>query len=541
MTYTKLLFEDEARAKVLAGAAALADAVRVTLGPKSKSVLVGERWGSPIVCNDGVTIAKRITLEDPEENLGAQMLRQVAVRTGDQVGDGTTTATLLTHAIFAEGLRNVVAGASAIGLKGGLDLGARVAVEAIRKLSKPVEGRTEMAQVATVSAHNDPTIGALAAEAVERVGSEGVVSVEEAKGTETTLEVVEGMRFDRGYLSPYFITDPEKMEAVLDEPLILLHDRKISSLKDLLGLLEEVVQASRALLIVAEDVEGEALATLVVNRLRGTLRCAAVKAPGFGDRRKATLEDLAVITGGKVISPEIGVSLEKVDMSLLGAASRMVIDKESTTIIGGRGERTAIDGRSKELRSQIAEATSDYDREKLEERLAKLVGGVAVIRVGAPSEAELKSRKEAFDDAINSTQAAVEEGVVPGGGLALLRAIDALVAEEDRVEGDLRTGLRVLRRALEVPVRQIAENSGADGGVVVERIRAAGGDLGFDAARGEYCDLVAAGIVDPTKVVRVALENAVSVAGLLLLTEATLTERTEKRERGAGVPEEELV
>ncbi|HLE82878.1 MAG TPA: chaperonin GroEL [Thermoanaerobaculia bacterium] len=541
MTYTKLLFEDEARAKVLAGAAALADAVRVTLGPKSKSVLVGERWGSPIVCNDGVTIAKRITLEDPEENLGAQMLRQVAVRTGDQVGDGTTTATLLTHAIFAEGLRNVVAGASAIGLKGGLDLGARVAVEAIRKLSKPVEGRTEMAQVATVSAHNDPTIGALAAEAVERVGSEGVVSVEEAKGTETTLEVVEGMRFDRGYLSPYFITDPEKMEAVLDEPLILLHDRKISSLKDLLGLLEEVVQASRALLIVAEDVEGEALATLVVNRLRGTLRCAAVKAPGFGDRRKATLEDLAVLTGGKVISPEIGVSLEKVDMSLLGAASRVVIDKESTTIIGGRGERTAIDGRSKELRSQIAEATSDYDREKLEERLAKLVGGVAVIRVGAPSEAELKSRKEAFDDAINSTQAAVEEGVVPGGGLALLRAIDALVAEEDRVEGDLRTGLRVLRRALEVPVRQIAENSGADGGVVVERIRAAGGDLGFDAARGEYCDLVAAGIVDPTKVVRVALENAVSVAGLLLLTEATLTERTEKRERGAGVPEEELV
>ena len=541
MTYTKLLFEDEARAKVLAGAAALADAVRVTLGPKSKSVLVGERWGSPIVCNDGVTIAKRITLEDPEENLGAQMLRQVAVRTGDQVGDGTTTATLLTHAIFAEGLRNVVAGASAIGLKGGLDLGARVAVEAIRKLSKPVEGRTEMAQVATVSAHNDPTIGALAAEAVERVGSEGVVSVEEAKGTETTLEVVEGMRFDRGYLSPYFITDPEKMEAVLDEPLILLHDRKISSLKDLLGLLEEVVQASRALLIVAEDVEGEALATLVVNRLRGTLRCAAVKAPGFGDRRKATLEDLAVLTGGKVISPEIGVSLEKVDMSLLGAASRVVIDKESTTIIGGRGERAAIEGRSKELRSQIEEATSDYDREKLEERLAKLVGGVAVIRVGAPSEAELKSRKEAFDDAINSTQAAVEEGVVPGGGLALLRAIDALVAEEDRVQGDLRTGLRVLRRALEVPVRQIAENSGADGGVVVERIRAAGGDLGFDAARGEYCDLVAAGIVDPTKVVRVALENAVSVAGLLLLTEATLTERTEKRERGAGVPEEELV
>jgi chaperonin GroEL len=469
------------------------------------------------------------------------MLRQVAVRTGDQVGDGTTTATLLTHAIFAEGLRNVVAGASAIGLKGGLDLGARVAVEAIRKLSKPVEGRTEMAQVATVSAHNDPTIGALAAEAVERVGSEGVVSVEEAKGTETTLEVVEGMRFDRGYLSPYFITDPEKMEAVLDEPLILLHDRKISSLKDLLGLLEEVVQASKALLIVAEDVEGEALATLVVNRLRGTLRCAAVKAPGFGDRRKATLEDLAILTGGKVISAEIGINLEKVDMSMLGAASRVVIDKESTTIIGGRGERAAIEGRSKELRSQIEEATSDYDREKLEERLAKLVGGVAVIRVGAPSEAELKSRKEAFDDAINSTQAAVEEGVVPGGGLALLRAIDALVAEEDRVEGDLRTGLRVLRRALEVPVRQIAENSGADGGVVVERIRAAGGDLGFDAARGEYCDLVAAGIVDPTKVVRVALENAVSVAGLLLLTEATLTERTEKRERGAGVPEEELV
>jgi chaperonin GroEL len=541
MAHTELLFEDEARAKVLAGATALADAVRVTLGPKSKSVLLGERWGSPQVCNDGVTIAKRVALEDPEENLGAQMLRQAAVRTGDEVGDGTTTATLLAHAILAEGLRNVVAGASGIDLKRGLDRGVQVAVDAIRKVSKPVREKKEMVQVATVSAHNDASIGELAAEAVEQVGSEGVVSVEEAKGTETTLEVVEGMQFDRGYLSPYFITDPEKMEAVLEEPLILLHDRKISSLKDLLGLLESVVQGSRALLIVAEDVEGEALATLVVNRLRGTLRCAAVKAPGFGDRRRETLQDLAILTGGKLISEELGMTLEKVTLEMLGTASRVVVGKDETTVIGGGGDPGAIEGRSKELRNRIEETTSDYDREKLEERLAKLVGGVAVIRVGAPSEAELKSRKEAFDDAINSTQAAVEEGVVPGGGLALLRAVDALVAEEDRLEGDVRTGVRVLRRALEVPVRQIAQNSDVDGGVVVDRLRTAGGDLGFDAARGEYCDLVAAGIIDPTKVVRVALENAASVAGLLLLTEATLTERSEKSERGAGVPEEEML
>ena len=540
MTYTKLLFEDEARAKILAGVSALADAVRVTLGPKSKSVLLGERWGNPRVCNDGVTIAKRVVLEDPEENLGAQMLRQVAVRTGDEVGDGTTTATLLAHAIYAEGLRNVVAGASAVDLKRGLDRGVQVAVEAIRKLSTPVQGKTEMVQVATVSAHNDATIGELAAEAVERVGSEGVVSVEEAKGTETTLDVVEGMQFDRGYLSPYFITDPEKMEAVLDDPLILLHDRKISSLKDLLPLLESVVQGSRALLIVAEDVEGEALATLVVNRLRGTLRCAAVKAPGFGDRRRATLQDLATLTGGKLISEELGMTLEKVTLDLLGTASRVVIGKDETTVIGGGGDPKAIEGRCKELRKQIEETTSDYDREKLEERLAKLVGGVAVIRVGAPSEAELKSRKEAFDDAISSTQAAVEEGIVPGGGLALLRSVAALMEEEDRVDGDVRTGLRVLRRALEVPTRQIAQNSGVDGGVVVDRLRTAAAGTGFDAARGEYCDLVAAGIIDPTKVVRVALENAASVAGLLLLTEATLTERTEKKERGVGVQEEEL-
>ncbi|HSL82592.1 MAG TPA: chaperonin GroEL, partial [Thermoanaerobaculia bacterium] len=460
MPYTKLLFEDEARAKVLAGASALADAVRVTLGPKSKSVLLGERWGTPQVCNDGVTIAKRVVLEDPEENLGAQMLRQVAVRTGEEVGDGTTTATLLAHAIYADGLRNVVAGASAIDLKRGLDRGVRVAVEAIRKLSKPVKEAKEMAQVATVSAHNDATIGELAAQAVERVGSEGVVSVEEAKGTETTLEVVEGMRFDRGYLSPYFITDPEKMEAVLDEPLVLLHDRKISSLKDLLTLLEAVVQGSRALLIVAEDVESEALATLVVNRLRGTLRCAAVKAPGFGDRRREMLEDLAVLTGGRLISEELGLTLEKATIEMLGTASRVVVAKDHTTLIGGGGDPAAIEARSKELRKRIEDTTSDYDREKLEERLAKLAGGVAVIRVGAPSEAELKSRKEAFDDAISSTQAAVEEGVVPGGGLALLRAVAALVA----------------------------------------------------------------------------LENAASVAGLLLLTEATLTERTERKERGAAVP-----
>ncbi len=537
MAHKQLIFRAAAREKVLRGATALADALRVTLGPKSKCVLIEKKWGEPIVCNDGVTIAKEVDLKDPEENLGAQVLREAAARTGEAVGDGTTTATLLAHTIFAEGLRNVAAGASAIDLKRGLDRGLRVTVEALRKLSRPVKTKREKAQVAAISAHNDTTIGELVADAVEQVGPEGVMSVEEAKGTETALEVVEGMQFDRGYLSPYFVSDAAKMEAVLEEPFILLYEKRIGTMKDLLPLLEQVAKMSRSLLVVAEDVEGEALATLVVNKIRGVLSCVAVKAPGFGDRRKAMLEDMAILTGGRVIAEEMGVKLEHVTVEELGRAKRVVVDRENTTIIGGAGTKQAITGRCDELRKQIKDATSDYDREKLEERLAKLAGGVAVIRVGAPSETELKSRKEAFDDAISATKAAIAEGIVPGGGLALLRCIETLEREAERAEGDERTGLLILRRALETPTRQIAENSAADGGVVVDRMRAGSGNFGFDAARGEYVDLAEAGIIDPTKVVRIALENAVSVASVLLLTEATLTELPEPKPEAPQAPE----
>jgi chaperonin GroEL len=537
MPYSQLMFRDQARAKVLAGASALADAVRVTLGPKSRCVLIEKKWGTPVVCDDGVTIAKEINLKDPEENLGARMLREAAVRTGDAVGDGTTTATLLAHAIFAEGLRNVVAGASAVDIKRGLDRGAQVAVEAIRAISKPVSSIREKEQVAAISAHNDASIGELVAKALERVGGEGVVTVEEAKGMETMLNVVEGMQIDRGYLSPYFVTDPEKMEAVLEEPLILLHDKRISGMKDLLPLLEQVVREGRSLLVVAEEVEGEALATLVVNKIRGSLRCAAVKAPGFGDRRKAMLDDMAILTGGQVIAEEIGVKLENTTLRELGSAKKVVITKDDTTLIEGAGEKAAIQARCTELRRQIEDTTSDYDREKLQERLAKLSGGVAVIRVGAPSEAELKNRKDAFDDAIASTKAAIAEGIVPGGGLALLRAVDALERAIAKSEGDEATGLRILRHALETPARQIALNSGADPGVVIDRMRAGTGAFGFDARRGEYLDLVEAGIIDPTKVVRLALENAVSVASVLLLAEATLTEIEEPRKEERGPSE----
>jgi chaperonin GroEL len=537
MSYTQILFRDEARAKVLAGAAKLADAVRVTLGPKAKAVLIERKWGTPQVCDDGVTIAKLVNLQDPEENLGARMMREAAVRTGDAVGDGTTTSALLAHAIFAEGLRNVVAGASAIDLRRGLARGLAAAVEALRALSRPVASSKEKAQIATVSAHNDATIGALVAEALEKVGSEGIVSVEEAKATETSLEIVEGMQFDRGYLSPYFVTDPEKMEAVLEQPLILLHEKRIAAMKDLVPVLEEVVKAGRSLLIVAEEVEGEALATLVVNKLRGALACAAVKAPGFGDRRKAMLEDIALLTGGAVIAEELGLKLSSITPKDLGQAKRVVIDKDATTIIGGAGQKSAIEGRCAELRRQIEDSTSDYDREKLEERLAKLSGGVALIRVGAPSETEMKNRKDAFDDAISSTKAAVAEGVVPGGGLSLLRVLGAVEREEAKCEGDERTGVRVLAHALEAPARQIGVNSGHDGGVVVDRLRHGSGAFGFDARTGEYKDLVEAGIIDPTKVVRLGLENAVSVASTLLLAEATLTEIEEKPATPAAGPE----
>jgi chaperonin GroEL len=530
MPAKQLLFNSAAREKVLRGASALADAVRVALGPKSRCVLIEKPWGRPLVCNDGVTIAKEVELKDPEENLGARMMREAAERTGEAVGDGTSTSTVLAHALFAEGLKNVAAGASAIDLKRGLDRGLKAAVAALKSLSRPVACRRERAQVATISAHNDPHMGELVAEGFERVGAEGVITAEEAKATETTLDVVEGMQLDRGYLSPYFVTDPEKMEAVLDEPLILLSEKKISSLKDLVPLLEQVARQARPLLVIAEDVDGEALATLVVNKVRGVLASAGVKAPGYGDRRKAMLEDIAVLTGGRLIAEELGIKLESLGLDQLGKAKRVVVGKDTTTIIEGGGAKSSIEGRCRELRRQIDETTSDYDREKLRERLAKLAGGVAVIRVGAPSEAELKSRKEAFEDAISATKAATAEGIVPGGGLALLRLIDAVGCEEAACSGDERTGVLILKRALEVPTRQIAENSGADGGVVVERMRAGQGQFGFDAARAKYVDLAEAGIIDPTKVVRVALENAVSMAGVLLLTEATLTLVPEPKE-----------
>jgi chaperonin GroEL len=534
MAHKQVLFRSEARERILRGVAALADAVRVTLGPKSKCVLLEKRFGAPVVCNDGVTIAKEMELKDPVENLGAQMIRQAAERTGDAVGDGTSTSTILAHAIFADGVRNVVAGASAVDLKKGLDRGAHAAVEALRLLSRPVKSRLEKAQIATISAHNDQSIGDMVADAMEKVGNEGVITVEESKTTETQLEVVEGLQFDRGYLSPYFITDAEKMEAVLEDALVLLSDRKIGVMKDLVPILEQAARAGRSILVVAEDVEGEALATLVVNKIRGSLKCVAVKAPGFGDRRKEMLEDMGVLTGSRVLTEEIGIKLETLGIEDLGRASRVVVDKDNTTIIGGAGDKARIEGRKQQIRAQIDKTTSDYDREKLQERLAKLSGGVAVIRVGAPSESEMKSKKEALDDAISATKAAVAEGIVPGGGLALLRAIEAVEREEPKCEGDERTGLQILRRALESPTRQIAENSSVDGGVVVNQMRAGKGNLGFDAARKEYVDLVEAGIIDPTKVVRVALENAVSVASLLLLTEATLTEVPDRKEEPVG-------
>ncbi|MDR3471308.1 MAG: chaperonin GroEL [Devosia sp.] len=524
MAHKQVLFQSAAREKILRGATQLADAVRVTLGPRSKSVLIERKWGAPLVCNDGVTIAKEFDLKDPEENLGARMLRQAAEKTAEAVGDGTSTATILAHAIFADGVRNVVAGASAIDLKRGLDRATKVAVGALQELSRPVSSRKEKEQVATISAHNDPEIGKLVADAMDKVGEDGVITVEEAKTTETMLEVVEGMQFDRGFISPYFVTDAERMEAQLEDALVLAVDGKVSVLADLLNLLEGVAKSGQPLLVIAEDVDGEALATLIVNNLRGALRNCAVKAPGFGDRRKAMLEDIAVLTGASVVSQDLGIKLDKVGIAQLGRAKRVVIDKDTTTLVGGHGTKAAIKGRIDQIRREIDKSTSDYDKEKLEERLAKLSAGVAVVRVGAPTEAEMKSRKDAFDDAIHATKAAVAEGIVPGGGLALLRCAKALDDEAARSEGDERTGVQILRRAIEAPARQIAENSAADGGVVVARMSEGQGNFGFDAGKKAYVDLMEAGIIDPTKVVRVALENAVSVASVLLLTEATMTE-----------------
>jgi chaperonin GroEL len=534
MAHKQVTFQSAAREKILRGATQLADAVRITLGPKSKSVLIQKSWGAPVVCNDGVTIAKEFDLADAEENLGAQMLRQAAEKTGELVGDGTSTATILAHAIYSEGLRNVTAGASAIDLKRGLDRGLKAAVDALRSQSKPVVSRKEKAQVATISAHNDETIGELVADAMEKVGGEGVITVEESKTTETTLEVVEGMQFDRGYMSPYFVTDTEKMEAVLEEAVILLTDRKINIMKDLIALLEQIAKHGKPLLVVAEDVEGEALATLIVNQIRGVLKSAAVKAPGFGDRRKEMLQDMAVLSGGQVISDELGFKLEDTTLEQLGRAKRIVIDKDTTTIIGGAGARKEIEARMAQIRREIDKATSDYDKEKLRERLAKLAGGVAVIRVGAPAESEMKAKKDALDDAISATKAAVAEGIVAGGGLALLRCIAPVSRLEPQCEGDERTGVQILKRALEAPTRQIAVNSAVDGGVVVNKMLEAASNVGFDAARNRYVDLFEAGIVDPTKVMRVALENAVSVASVLLLTEATLTEIPSEKKNAAA-------
>jgi chaperonin GroEL len=540
MAHKRISFRAAAREKILCGASQLADAVRLTLGPKSKSVLIQKSWGVPLVCNDGVTIAKELSLADPEENLGAQMLRQAAEKTGELVGDGTSTSTIIAHAILADGVRNVTAGASAIDIKKGLDRGLAAAITQLRSLSKPVGTRLEKSQVATISAHNDPSIGELVADAMEKVGGEGVITVEESKTTETVLEVVEGMQFDRGYISPYFVTDMEKMEARHEDAYVLLVDRKISAIKDLLPLLEQLAKQGRPVLVVAEDVEAEALATLIVNQVRGVLKSVAVKAPGFGDRRKALLEDMAVLTGGEVISEELGRTLEATELAQLGRAQRIIVDKEHTTLIGGAGQRAAIEGRVAQIRREIDKATSDYDREKLEERLAKLAGGVAVIRVGAPSESEMKSRKDALDDAIAATKAAVAEGIVPGGGLAHLKLIPALAREEALCEGDERTGVQMLRRALESPARQIAENSAADGGVVVNRMLESSGAVGFDAARKRYVDLLEAGIVDPTKVIRVGLENAVSVASTLLLTEAVMTEIPQERKSPVATGEPEI-
>ena len=517
---------EASRQAVLRGINVLADAVKITLGPKGRNVLLDKKFGSPTITKDGVTVAKEIELGDNQENMGAQMVREVASKTSDVAGDGTTTATVLAQSIFREGVKTVAAGANPMALRRGIERAVEAAVEAIRKLSQPVTGDA-IAQVGTISANNDSTIGNIIAEAMKKVGKDGVITVEEAKTMETQLDVVEGMQFDRGYLSPYFVTDPERMEVVMEDPFILIHEKKISVMKDLLPLLEQIARAGKPLLIVCEDVEGEALATLVVNKLRGTLACAAVKAPGFGDRRKAMLEDIGTLTGGKAIMEETGIKLESIRLEDLGKVKRVTIDKDNTTLIEGAGTTKAIEGRVKQLRTQIEETSSDYDREKLQERLAKLVGGVAVIKVGAATETEMKEKKARVEDAMHATRAAVEEGIVPGGGVALLRAAPAL--DKLKLEGDEQTGVKIVKRALEEPLRQIVQNAGHEGAIVAERVRAEKSpNYGFDAETAVYKDLVKGGVIDPTKVVRFALQNASSIAGLLLTTEALVTELPEK-------------
>ena len=525
---------EASRQAVLRGINVLADAVKITLGPKGRNVILEKKFGSPTITKDGVTVAKEIELEDKLENMGAQMVREVASKTSDVAGDGTTTATVLAQAIFREGVKTVAAGANPMALRRGVEKAVEVTVEAIQKLSQPVSGGA-IAQVGTISANNDSTIGNIIAEAMKKVGKDGVITVEESKTMSTQLDVVEGMQFDRGYLSPYFVTDPERMEVVLEDPYILIHEKKISVMKDLLPLLEQIARAGKPLLIVSEDVEGEALATLVVNKLRGTLACAAVKAPGFGDRRKAMLEDIAVLTAGKPIMEETGIKLENIRLKDTGRAKRITIDKDNTTIIEGAGGTKAIEGRVKQLRTQIEETTSDYDREKLQERLAKLVGGVAVIKVGAATETEMKEKKARVEDAMHATRAAVEEGIVPGGGVALLRA--GLALDKLKLGGDEQTGVNIVKRALEDPLRQIAQNAGHEGAIVAERVRSdKTPNFGFDAEKGEYSDLVKAGVIDPTKVVRYALQNASSIAALLLTTEALVAELPEKEKASPAMP-----
>lgn len=530
----ELLFQDEGRRKILSGVEQLAAAVKVTLGPKGRNVVLDKKFGSPTITKDGVTVAKEIDLEDPFENMGAQMVKEVAEKTSDTAGDGTTTATILAEAIYREGLKNVTAGANPMALKRGIEKAVEKVVEELKKLSTPIKDKKEVAQVASIAANCDTAIGDLIAEAMDKVGKDGVITVEEAKSMATTLEVVEGMQFDQGYLSPYFVTDAERMEAILEEPYILIHEKKISSLKDLLPLLEKIARTGKPLLIVAEEVEGEALATLVVNKIRGTLAACAVKAPGYGDRRKAMLEDIAVLTGGKALTEELGIKLENVDIDDLGRAKRVKVDKDNTTIVEGAGKTQEINGRIAQLKKQVEETDSDYDKEKLQERLAKLAGGVAVINVGAATETEMKEKKARVEDALHATRAAVEEGIIPGGGVGLLRTLPAL--DKLKVEGDEKIGVDIIRRSLEEPIRQLTQNAGLEGSVVVQRVKQEKTNVGFDVNQGAYVDMIDAGVVDPTKVTRSALQNASSVAALLLMTEAVVTEKPEKEEKMPPMP-----
>jgi chaperonin GroEL len=531
MTAKLIKYDMKARELMLNGVRTLADAVVVTLGPKGRNVVLDKSWGSPTVTKDGVTVAKEIELDDKFENMGAQMVKEVASKTSDMAGDGTTTATVLARSIYEEGQKLVAAGNNPMAIKRGVDAAVEVVVKELQKLSKTTKDQREIAQVGTISANNDETIGNIIAEAMNKVGKEGVITVEEAKSMETTLEVVEGMQFDRGYLSPYFVTDPEKMVASLEDPYILINEKKISNMKDLLPILEQVAKMGKPLLIIAEDVDGEALATLVVNKLRGTLHVAAVKAPGFGDRRKAMLEDIAILTGGQVVSEDLGIKLENLTVSDLGSAKRITIDKDNTTLVDGAGSRSALEGRVKQIRSQIDETTSDYDREKLQERLAKLIGGVAVINVGAATETEMKEKKARVEDALNATRAAVEEGIVPGGGVALVRCLDAL--SKMKIKGEQKLGVKVVMRAIEEPLRQIANNAGMEGSVVIDKVKSGQGAFGYNAETDTYEDLMKAGVIDPTKVVRLALQNAASVASLMLTTQAMVAEKPEEKHEPA--------